>query len=359
MKKRILHVIDSLGVGGAEKLLAGMINGLDEYEHHLIILRSPENLRSSITAPYHFLNLNCGSFRQLFSRVSVVKKYIKLHKINLVHSHLYEANLLARLATPRRVRLINSIHAISSQASYKINKMSLYLEKFSYKKRHEIITVSHAVLEDFRQWVGIKGPHTVLYNYIDDKYFELTPRQHFSVPPLKLVAVGNLRWQKNYPYLLQAFKKTAADVHLDIYGEGALRESLQQEIDKHGLNIRLCGIHNNMEQVLPQYDAFVMSSFYEGQPVSLLEAMACGLPAVLADIPVLKEVTGDAAVYFDINDPDSFGKKIQQLLEGKYNLQQMAVAGHQKVNEFAHRQQHLQRLRAIYNAGAEVYKAFE
>jgi glycosyltransferase involved in cell wall biosynthesis len=104
-----------------------------------------------------------------------------------------------------------------------------------------------------------------------------------------------------------------------------------------------------MEKILPQYDAFVMSSFYEGQPVSLLEAMACGLPALLADIPVLREVTGTDAIYFDINDPDSFVAAVQQVLDGKYDLKKMAGAGHIKVNAFAHRQQHLQKIRALYN----------
>ena len=128
-----------------------------------------------------------------------------------------------------------------------------------------------------------------------------------------------------------------------------MRNELQEQIDKNKLNIRLCGLQKDMHTVLPSYDAFVMSSFYEGQPLSLLEAMASGLPSFLADIPVLREVTGDDAVYFDIHDPLSFGTQIRQALEGKVDLAGLAAASHKRVNEFAHRRQYLEKLNAIYS----------
>ncbi|HEX7905925.1 MAG TPA: glycosyltransferase [Chitinophagaceae bacterium] len=347
--KKLLHIIDSLAVGGAEKLLVGIINGLEQYEHHLILLKGPEILLPQLRQDLSFNNLQCHSFAQLFTKIPVVKKYIREHKIDIVHSHLYESNLLARLSTPRSVSLVNSIHAISSLASYKVNRMSLYMEKLTYKKRHVVVAVSKTVLEDFDEWVGLKGNKHVLYNFIEEKFFQ--PFQEKPGLPdgrLKLVAVGNLRWQKNYPYLLEAFKKIPEGVTLDIYGEGGLKANLQQQIDTYHLPIKLCGTHYDMEKVLPTYDAFVMSSFYEGQPVSLLEAMASGLPAILSDIPVLREVNEDKAIYFDIDNTDSFVSVIKAILDGKYNLAGFARAGHQRVNEFAHRQQYLEQLLTIY-----------
>lgn len=349
--KRLLHIIDTLAVGGAEKLLAGTINGLkNEYEQHLIILKGPETLLAEITVPCHFTNLNCTSFSSLFLQTQKVKSYIKKNKIEIVHSHLYEANLLARLATPKSVRLINSIHAISSLASYKINRLSLHLEKVTYKKRHEIIVVSKAVLDDFDEWVGLKGKAQVLYNFIDEKYFTEKPKTDYSFDQLKLVAVGNLRWQKNYPYLLEAFKKMNGTVSLDIYGQGPMQGELQEIIDKNNLPVKLCGVNNHLEKMLPQYDAFVMASFYEGQPVSLLEATALGVPAILADIPVLREAAGDNAVYFDIKNPESFCDAIQKMKAGKYDLKKMAEANHTAIEGFAHRQQFINRLKLIYQS---------
>ena len=207
--KKILHIIDSLGVGGAEKLLTGTINNLsNEYEQHLIILRAPEILYNEIKVPIKFTNLNCTSVSGLFFKIQGVKSYIKKNKIDIVHSHLYEANLLARLATPKSTRLINSIHAISSLASYKVNKLSLQLEKLSYKKRHELIAVSKAVIDDFDKWVGVKGKANVLYNFIDDKYFLAPPKKDYRFEKIKLVAVGNLRWQKKLFFSFESHRRT-------------------------------------------------------------------------------------------------------------------------------------------------------
>jgi glycosyltransferase involved in cell wall biosynthesis len=349
--KRLLHIIDSLAVGGAEKLLAGTINGLkNDYEQHLIILKGPETLLAEITAPCEFTNLNCTSFSNLFLQTQKVKSYIKKNRIEIVHSHLYEANLLARLATPKSVRLINSIHAISSLASYKINRLSLHLEKITYKKRHELIAVSKAVLDDFDEWVKIKGKAEVLYNFIDEKYFTEKPKTDYSLNQLKLVAIGNLRWQKNYPYLLEAFKKIKGPVSLDIYGQGPMQDELQEIIDKNNLPVKLCGVNNHLDKILPNYDAFVMASFYEGQPVSLLEATALGLPVLLADIPVLKETAGNNAVYFDIKNTESFCNAVNEIMTGKFNLQKMSEENRLSIEGFAHKEQFLNRLNQIYLA---------
>jgi len=204
------------------------------------------------------------------------------------------------------------------------------------------------VHKDFDQYVGIKSPSSVLYNYIEERFFAPLPKENFNTKELRLVAVGNLRYQKNYPYLVEAFKSLPESVSLDIYGEGNMRAELQGEIHTHQLNIRLCGMRNDLDKVLPLYDLFVMSSFYEGQPLSLLEAMAAGLPVMLSNIPVLQEVTGENAVYFSLQNVEDFRSKIQEIVHGKYDLGQLAVASHQRVNSFAHKSQYVLNLKKLY-----------
>lgn len=349
--KTILHLIDSLSVGGAEKLLAGVINELKGFNQHLIILEGPETLKDSISANCKFTNLNAsGGWTGYWPAARKVKAYIRDNKISIVHSHLYRSNIIARLATPPDVKLFNSIHAISSLASYKVNRLTLYLEKFSYRKRHRIISVSREVEKDFDQWIGIKGPSAILYNYIDDKFFANLPKKDFSAEGLRLVAVGNLRYQKNYPFLLEAFKQLPPAVTLDIYGEGSMRKELQRTIDEHNLPVRLCGLRDDLHRILPSYDLFVMSSYYEGQPLSLLEAVATGLPAMLSDIPVLREVLEQDALYFDINDSSSFVKKIQEVINNRQVLPILAASAGKRVNAFARKSNYLEKLVGLYNS---------
>ncbi|HYC40315.1 MAG TPA: glycosyltransferase, partial [Chitinophagaceae bacterium] len=209
---------------------------------------------------------------------------------------------------------------------------------------------SREVLRDFDEQVGLKGRSTVLYNFVDENFFAPEPKQEFSRGALRMVAVGNLREQKNYFYLLEAFQHLPQAVSLDIYGEGPLRPAMEEFIVRNNLAVRLCGLSDRLHLLLRDYDLFVMSSLYEGQPLALLEAMASGLPALLSDIPVLREVAGNDALYFDISDPQSFCARVKELMEGKGSLSQLARGLHRRAREFAHQHQYFERLNRLYDS---------
>jgi glycosyltransferase involved in cell wall biosynthesis len=347
---KVLHLIDSLGLGGAERLLSDIVNGIGSIEHHVVILNGPDTLRPELPAHCRFTNLNRTSYRQVFSKARQLRNYINEHGIELVHSHLYFSNIIARIGTPRHIPLFNSLHVVSSLDNYNKNRLSLVLDKLTYRKRHHIIAVSKVVMDDFDKWVGLKSPSTVLYNFIDDRYFGHEPKKSFGALPLRLVAVGNLRYQKNFPYLLEAFKKMPSNVTLDIYGEGPLREELQSVIEQHNLNVTLKGTHSGMYSVLPRYDAYVMSSFFEGQPLSLLEAIGCGLPALLSDVPVLREVTGEHAEYFQLGDPEDLVRIVTGILDGSVNIYKHTEPALQKISAFARKEIYFRHLLDLYSA---------
>lgn len=350
MKKKILHLIDFFGVGGAEKLLVTVISNLDSdvYEQHLILLNKPDTLLSQLPASCKVTVLDFTSHKDLLRTRKKIRRYIKEQAIDIVHSQLYWSNIISRMATPKKIPVFNTIQAISSEASYKINRVSLYIEKLTYRKRHHIIGVSEEVLHDFDKWVGLKGPSSVFYNVIDDKFFALAPRQNFSENELKMVAVGNLRWQKNYPYLLEAFKKMPEGVSLDIYGEGELRSGFQKIIDEHRLPVKLCGQRNNLHEILPLYDIYVMSSLYEGFSLGLMEGMATGLPALLSDVPVLREAGGDSAIYFDLNNTDDIIQKVNSILSNRHRLVEWSEKAWKRASAIAKKEQYLEKLMALY-----------
>lgn len=351
MKKKILHIIDSFGIGGAEKLVLSVINGLGEKaEQHLIILSEPSPLLEKIMAPCKTTVLSFKSYKDVWGTKKFIKEYIRENKIDIVHSQLYWSIIISRMAAGKKVKVYNTIQAISSEASYKINRTTLYLEKITYKKRHHIIGVSNEVLKDFDKWVGLKGTSSVLYNIIDDSFFAAHPKTEFSEEGLKLVAVGNLRWQKNYPYLLEAFAKMPENVSLDIYGEGELRNDFQKIIDEKKLKVKLCGQRNNLHEILPLYDVFVMSSLYEGFSLGLMEGMATGLPALLSDVPVLREAGGDSARYFDLKNTDDIIRIVNDILANKSELAEWSEKAWKRATAIAKKEQYLEKLAGLYNA---------
>lgn len=334
-------------------MVVDVIKGLPAFEHHLIILNGPETLRTELPATCRFLNLGRRSNKEIFKHVKTLRQYIRQQRIHLVHSHLFFPNIIARLSTPRRIPLINSIHIISSLDNYTKNPLALWLEKFTYRRRHHIVAVSQEALNDFDKWVGIKGPSQVLYNFIRDEFFTGDTKTKINTAPLRLVAVGNLRQQKNYPYLIEAFRYMPPAVTLDIFGDGNLQPELQEKIDEYKLPVRLLGSQTNLQRLLPQYDLFVMCSFYEGQPLSLLEAIACGLPAIVSDIPVLREVTGDHALYIDLNDPQDLVRKVKKILCGETNVLTNTKPLQERIAAFARKEIYFQKLTHLYQQKLE------
>lgn len=345
--KKILHVLDTLGAGGVERLVVDIIRGLPQFEHHLIICNGPETLREELPPDCRFTNVQTRN-RKFYKHVWAIKRHVKRYRIDLVHAYLFFPSFITRLATPRKIPLLNSIHSISSLDIYTRSSLALYLEKLTYQKQHWVIAVSQEALNDFDKWVGLKGPNRVLNNFIRDEFFLGTVKQKLNLNCLRLVAVGNLRYPKNYHYLLDAFKKMPENVHLDIYGSGDMQQELQAEIDRHRLPVRLMGSCYNLHNVLPSYDAYVMSSFYEGQPLALLEAIAAGLPAILSDIPVLREVTKEHALYFDLKNPMDLVQKIERVLQGEIDIVKNAVPAYKNIVSFARKEIYFQKLMALY-----------
>lgn len=102
------------------------------------------------------------------------------------------------------------------------------------------------------------------------------------------IAVGRLEHVKGFDILIDIWKDIMTkhpDWKLHIYGEGPLQHELQRRIDSYGLedNVFLCGRCENMIEKYTEYSLHVMTSRYEGQPMTLIEAQACGLPSVVFD----------------------------------------------------------------------------
>lgn len=102
----------------------------------------------------------------------------------------------------------------------------------------------------------------------------------------KAIAVGRLEQQKGFDILIDCWLEIARrfpDWQLDIYGEGSCKEALQRQINTLHLEdkVRLCGRHDNIMEAYPQHSLHLMTSRYEGLPMTLIEAQACGLPSVV------------------------------------------------------------------------------
>ena len=136
--------------------------------------------------------------------------------------------------------------------------------------------------EDMQMWGEMPGIRVIpnAANFIAEKYSDCTPK--------RVIAVGRLDYQKSFDRLILVWEKVhqqIPDWTLDIFGQGEWKEMLQRMIDERGLqdSIRLMGPTKNIGKEYSESSMIVMSSHYEGFPMVMIEAMACGLPAISFD----------------------------------------------------------------------------
>lgn len=349
MGKTILYVIDSLSVGGAERLLVDTINSLPEFRIIVVTLYPGGELQAELKCQaVHCLHLK-GKF-SIPGAILNLRKIISGYKPDVVHAHLLWSTFIARLATPKQIPFFFSVHSTLSKDAFEKNKLSLFLEKLTYKPWHTAIFVSEFVKNDYQQTIGLRGPAHVLYNFIPDRFF-----QNYRLKPAnqlkKFVAVGNLKEAKNYQYLIEAFKilkEKGIDISLDIYGEGHLRESLQNEIDKFQLPITLKSTASDIHTILPKYDAYVLCSIHEGFGLAPMEAMAVGLPVFLSNIPIMHEISEGNAIFFNPERPVTFIAGLEKALAQPEVLEKKVAQAHAGALQMATRKSYLKNLRVIY-----------
>ena len=342
-----VHIIDSLGRGGAETLLVGIVNGLPQHRHTIVLLYDTNEFKNEINQA-EVVSLDCPHLRQIPVAVIRLKKILRKLKPDIIHSHLYWSNFVARMAVKKGIPYFYSNHAVQSYAAFK-NKKLVWLERFAYRKWHHLISVSHTVEDDYCRFIRVTGPHDVLYNFVEDRFFN-TVKKQLPTGHWKGVAVGRLATQKNYPYLLEGVRRAGCPVKVDIYGIGPELESLQQLITA-GSNdkVELKLLHSRISDIINDYHFFIMSSIFEGQPVSLLEAMAAGLPVLLSDIPVLREVAGNAGLYFSLDDPGNLAKLLEDISSGKIDLEPYKLLSAERAAAIAKKENYLLNLLALYN----------
>lgn len=155
-----------------------------------------------------------------------------------------------------------------------------------------------------------------------------------DVSSKRVIAVGRLDYQKGFDRLIEAWHLVQGDGeyhdwHLDIYGQGEWQEMLQEMIDRYGLNDTAC-LHAPVKGIAREYAAsamLVMSSHYEGFPMVMIEAMACGLPVVSFDYkcgPRDIIVDGENGLLVPEGDIVALAEAMRRLMDDNLLRQRMA-----------------------------------
>lgn len=151
-------------------------------------------------------------------------------------------------------------------------------------RRTTHLVVQTVRIKDFYS-AKLQSRTTIIPNPVTDKVFSLTP----TLKQKRIIAVGRLAYQKNYPMMFRAFAKVHHDFpdwQLVVYGNGPQKDEIRGVIERLGMegHIILAGKSDHVVEEMNKSSLFVMSSDYEGMSNALLEAVCVGLPVISTDV---------------------------------------------------------------------------
>jgi len=323
---RVLHVINGLPTGGAERLLTDLVPRLRARGIDCSVL-SIESTATEFGRKLEEQGVPVASLDAFhaYSPLAALKlvMLIRRHDCDLVHAHLYPAQLWAaiacRLSSSMRRPLLVTEH---NTDNWRWSVPPLRpMERWMYRQADGVACISAAAEVALRAAVGEIKAVTIL-NGIDLSRLRaeaVTSGNKDWVPPspLTLLSVGRLVSQKGYHRLIDAMVHLGQDVHLVVCGDGPLRDSLQQRAIRHGVDRRLhlLGTRRDVACLMNHATVYVQPSMYEGFGLAALEAMACGLPVVHSGCAGLADIVGAGGLAANADDPREFARVLRRVLE--------------------------------------------
>lgn len=295
---RVLQLIDSLEVGGAERMAVHYANALlNEIEvSALCTTRAEGDLKKLVQPEIPYLFLNKKHTLDLFAFLRL-RRFVKNHNIQIIQAHgsSYFTAVLVKIITPA-LKVVWHDHYGNSE--YLMARNTTFLKPLS-RYFDAVISVNDILSRWSNEYLNIEK-HIFLKNFIADA---LPLNQDFNPKGIKgkrLVCVANLRPQKNHTLLLKAFEevlKKDDEYTLHLFGskiDQVYSQMILSNLKAPHFNGKVFyyGTHLKLSAVLPYFDIGVLASHSEGLPLALLEYGQAGLAVVATDV-------GDCAKVLD------------------------------------------------------------
>ncbi len=345
MKDTVVYVITHLARGGAQRVVLTLAEALDRNRFDVVLITGPGGEWQERARRIEALELiqipelvreisprkDAIAFWKLFREFKRLKK--RSSGGVLVHTHAPKPGLLARQAARAAgVKIVHTLHGLPFDVYQPPLKRMAYkiFERIGYRYREPVVSVCRTNAEVLvaRSWSD-PAVVRVIYPCTDvDRFQPLKGERSYLTrfgigaedPVVGMVA--SLKPPKDPWTFLRAAKKvheSRPDVHFVLAGGGTMLPELQAEVERWGLSshIHLPGWIAEPERLIPEFDLFVLSSFNEGLPLVLIEAMASGVVAVSSRVAGVPELIrdGETGFLFSPGNHDELAEIMEKSLE--------------------------------------------
>ncbi len=363
---KILQICSARQLGGGEKHLADLANGLARRGHDVfaaLIPSSPLTAELSSVPRQNIVELPMRNSLNIASALKLAR-LVRQDEIEIVHAHMARDYPLAALAARRAgARLVLTRHVLFPLS--RIHKLTL-------RRTARVIAVSQAVAEGLRAQ-GIFDPEKVvlIHNGIDVERFvkrseSIPSREQLEDQKLRVGMIGHLapiKGQEDFIRAVAIVCERRNDVEFIIAGEdksrgGENRRSLEKLVDELGLNQRvsLVGWIDDVAKLLPTLDLFVSPSRSEPFGLSIVEAMAAGVPVVATMSEGAREIIDEDQTgrLVSIGDAEALAKVIGELLSDQKQRDRLAENARSVVSERFSLEQMLDTTEQVYRQVAQT-----
>ena len=347
-KHILFQIISSLVPAGAERLVVHLVEYIDRERFAPVCISLTDPVGSHLEArvqqlgvPLYFLGKGDKmSFEVLRKLDALFRQY---HPA-VVHTHLLALNyaypLMIRYRTPARVY---TVHSLAEKDVGLRTAPIVRALAFRYRVGRVVpVAIAEEVRNSIQKLYGYPNPPLIPNGIPTDEYApdpnkraQWRQAHGIETHATILTHVGRFAPPKNHALLIEAFARvrTSAPLYLLLVGGGELENTVREQVAALGLESRVCflGIRADVADILRASDVFVLSSRWEGNPMSVMEAMAAGLPVVSTAVGGVPELVreGETGLLVPSEDAGALARALQALVDDPVRRQAMGAAARQ------------------------------
>jgi len=342
---RILHIINNLGMGGAEKMLLDITllmnkNKKDTVE---ILLLNDKNAPLKHFFEDQKIKVYALNYKSNYNLLNLYEIFKYMKKYDIVHSHLFPSNYWVSIA---KIFLKDKVIVTTEHNTHNRRRDSIffkYIEKFIYSRYNRVISISDKTQENLLNWLDLasKGKFIVVENGIDIMKFDnakaYEKKDFFVDDSFLLVMVGSFTLQKDQETIIKAMKLLPEYVKLLLVGDGDKREKIVKLLEGLALNerVKLLGVRQDIPSILKTSDVAIISSNWEGFGLVAVEGMAAKKPIIASNVDGLKEVVKDFGLIFKKGDEKDLANKIIELMNDSDYYNEIAIKCSERSKEYS------------------------
>lgn len=355
---KVAYYIGSLNQGGSEALLLDICRNHSLAPYDMVCIHRKKGVLYDdfLKAGVPFKQIPCK--RNVVRHILKLRQWIKHQQVDIIHAQTSLCALYAILATMgMKIRVVTTFHGLG------FNKTNRLYQRIVFSGSSQLVFVSRQTQDIFLKDCPQISPQkcNVVYNGISFEKFALCEKRDSQDPLVRMGMVGSFRAARNQIFVCRFLKRLKDEgvlFHFDFVGprckgEEYCYDDCVQYCQANGLekDVSFLGTRKDVPQILNGWDAYIYATHFDTFGISVVEAIATGIPVFVNDWPVANEVTkdGECAIIYRSDDIEDLWSKFQQFIQHRKAYAEKAAMNALEIRNMFSIKQHIENISQVYN----------